>query len=451
MTLFEVLAVLITLTALIGFVNERYIGLPPTIGVLLGGLLVSLALVGLDQLGFTGEAWADQLLAEVNFDDLLMKGLLSFLLFAGALHINLNELMEHKWTILLLATLGVVLSTLLIGGVMYVVLQGLGLGIPLPYAMLFGALISPTDPIAVLGILKRVGAPRSLETLISGESLFNDGVGVVVFTMIAGLALGGPHADTSLGAGAALFGREAVGGVAYGLVIGYAAYQLLRRVDNYTVEILITLAVVTGGYALAGHLHTSGPIAVVVAGILIGNQGRHFAMSATTREHLDTFWLVVDETLNAILFVLIGLEVLVLDFADGFLAAALLAIPIVLAARGLSVGLPIGVLRLRARFIPYTIRMMTWGGLRGGIAVALALSLPASEARDLVVVMTYAVVIFSILVQGLTVGPLARRAVLATPPAPADPVAVFADEPPQPDVQPGTPEVRGDAARLDGH
>jgi CPA1 family monovalent cation:H+ antiporter len=306
-------------------------------------------------------------LTEVDFDSLLMGGLLSFLLFAGALHINVNELLQERWTILILATVGIVVSTFLIGTAVFWMLALLGIPIPYIYALLFGAVVSPTDPIAVLGLLKRANAPKSLEVLISGESLFNDGVGVVVFAIILSIAAGGGEiAAAEVGV---LFLEEAVGGVLYGLVLGWLAYALLRRVDNYTIEILITLAVVTGGYALAGRLHTSGPLAVVVAGIMIGNKGRLFAMSERTREHLDTFWLVVDETLNAILFVLIGLEVLILRVAPGYVVAGVLAIPI-----------------------------------------ALALSVPPSPQRDLLIVMTYAVVVFSILVQGLTVAPLARRA-----------------------------------------
>lgn len=408
MTLFEIFALLITLTALLGYLNERFVKLPTTIGVTLGGLVLSLALVGLNSFGYDAAGWAERVLTEVDFDSLLMGGLLSFLLFAGALHINVNELLQERWTILILATVGIVVSTFLIGTAVFWMLALLGIPIPYIYALLFGAVVSPTDPIAVLGLLKRANAPKSLEVLISGESLFNDGVGVVVFAIILSIAAGGGEiAAAEVGV---LFLEEAVGGVLYGLVLGWLAYALLRRVDNYTIEILITLAVVTGGYALAGRLHTSGPLAVVVAGIMIGNKGRLFAMSERTREHLDTFWLVVDETLNAILFVLIGLEVLILRVAPGYVVAGVLAIPIALAARAIAVGVPIGLLRLRREFIPYTIRIMTWGGLRGGIAIALALSVPPSPQRDLLIVMTYAVVVFSILVQGLTVAPLARRA-----------------------------------------
>ncbi len=408
MSLFEIIAVLITLTALLSYLNERLLRLPTPIGVTLGGLITSVALVALAETGLGVEIVAEQTLARIDFDTLVMQGLLSFLLFAGSLHVNLNELLYQRWAILILATFGVVLSTLLIGVGMWGVFGTLGLGVPLLYALLFGALISPTDPVAVLALLKRAGTPKELEALITGESLFNDGVGVVVFTIIAGLAVGGAEASAS--EAGILFLEEAVGGVVYGLVLGWLAYELLRRVDNYSVEILITLAVVTGGYALAGRLHTSGPLAMVVAGLLIGNQGRLFAMSEQTRGRLDTFWLVIDETLNAVLFMLIGLELLILDIEPGYVTAALIAIPLVLAVRWISVALPIGALRVRREFMAYTVRILTWGGLRGGIAIALALSLPASRERNLIVVVTYAIVVFSILVQGLTVERLTQRA-----------------------------------------
>ena len=293
---------------------------------------------------------------------------------------------------------------------MFFLLELLGFSVSYPYALLFGALISPTDPIAVISILKRAGVPEATETLITGESLFNDGVGVVVFSVLLGTAAAGEHGGGGLAGGLLLFVQEAVGGVVFGLVIGFIAYRLLKSIDDYAAEILITLAVVTGGYALAQSLHTSGPLAVVVAGLFIGNRGRLLAMSDTTREHLDTFWELIDEILNAVLFVLIGLELLVLDFRPSFLWAVLLAIPVVLGARLVSVNIPISLFRLRRTFHPYTVRLMVWGGLRGGISVALALSLPPSPERDLLIALTYGVVVFSVLVQGLTVGRMARRA-----------------------------------------
>ncbi len=282
----------------------------------------------------------------------------------------------------------------------------MGLDIPFIYCLVFGALISPTDPIAVLGILKQAEAPKTLATKITGESLFNDGVAVVVFLVVAGIAAGG--GEVTPGEVAMLFAQEAPGGVLFGLIAGGLAYWMLKSVDNYQVEVLITLALTTGGYALAEVLHLSAPIAIVVAGLLIGNHGRLLAMSTHTRQHLDTFWELVDEILNAVLFVLIGLEVLILALREEYLLAGLLAIPIVLLARFISVGLPIGLMRRFRRFSPNVVQILTWGGLRGGISVALALSLPASEIRDTLVVVTYSVVVFSILVQGLTIGRLVR-------------------------------------------
>ena len=268
------------------------------------------------------------------------------------------------------------------------------------------ALISPTDPIAVMGILRNAKAPKRLETMIIGESLFNDGVGVVVFTVVLGIAAAG-H-DVSMVEVGKLFAEEAVGGVILGLVLGAIAFWMLRQVDDYSVEVLITLALVMGGYSLALALHTSGPLAMVVAGLFIGNQGRRLAMSDSTREHLDTFWELVDEILNAVLFVLIGLEVLILAFTGTIFAAGVIAIPLVLACRFACVSLPVLVMRSRREFSPGVIRVLTWGGLRGGISVALALSIPAGPERDIILPVTYAVVVFSILVQGLTIGPLVR-------------------------------------------
>ena len=413
MSLFTVAAIVISLTALLSWVTERYSRLPHTIGVLLAALASSLVLIAFGAFGLGPERWADMLLAQVSFDVLLMKGMLSFLLFAGALHVNLGDLMQQKWSILLLATVGTVLSTFLVGSAFWWLLAALGWSIPYLYALIFGALISPTDPIAVLSVLKQIRIPKPMQALISGESLFNDGVGVVIFAVLLGLIDGGHEA--SAGGIAGLFLREAVGGVVVGLVVGLVAYEMLRRVDQYTVEVLITLAVVMGGYALAGGLHASGPLAVVVAGLLLGNHGRLLAMSERTRQQLDTFWEMMDEILNAVLFVLIGLEVLVLELSHDMVGLGLLAVPLVLAVRFLTVGATIGALRWGGvRLAPFTVRMLSWSGVRGGISIALALALPPSPARDLILVTTYVVVVFSIVVQGLSIRPLAQRAAEAS-------------------------------------
>jgi CPA1 family monovalent cation:H+ antiporter len=402
---FAAAAALITLTAVLAYANERLLKLPTPIGIMLGALIASLVSVAIAAGGL--DLGSARLLDTLSLNELLMKGMLSFLLFAGALHVDLADLNAQRWPILTLATVGVVLSTFFVALLTWSSASVAGLGLPFGAALLFGALISPTDPIAVIAILRHAHVPKEVETLITGESLFNDGVGVVVFTIV----LGAVHGAAS-GVGVTvlkLFLGEAVGGVAFGLLLGLVAYRMLKSVDNYTVEVLITLALVTGGYSLAQQLHTSGPIAMVVAGLLVGNQGRAFAMSERTRDHLDTFWEMTDEILNAVLFVLIGLEFLVIRFDPANLLAALAAIPLVLAARCGSVGLPVLAMRVVRRFPPYTVRVMTWGALRGGISVALALSLPAAPWRDTVVGLTYGVVVFSILVQGLTVGRVAGR------------------------------------------
>jgi len=407
MDIFDIAAILVTASALFSFINHRYIKLPTTIGLMLIALVVSLLLLAAGKLGLAHiQAHAQTLLASIDFNQTLMEGMLSFLLFAGALHINLANLARQKWIISSLATLGILTSTFLIGGASYYILAWLGIELPFIYCLLFGALISPTDPIAVLGILKTANAPKTLETKIAGESLFNDGMAVVVFIVLLGIAAGGEEVST--GQIALLFLEEAVGGVLFGLAIGWLAYLMLKQVDNYQVEILITLAVVMGGYSLASAIQVSGPIAVVVAGLLIGNHGRLLAMSDKSREHLDTFWELLDEILNAVLFVLIGLEVLVLTFTPSLFTAALALIPVVLAARMISVSIPIHLLSLRRAFSPGVIRILTWGGLRGGVSVALALALPVGEPREIILAITYVTVVFSITVQGLTIGRLVR-------------------------------------------
>ena len=406
MSLLDVIAVIISLTAVFSFVNHHTIKLPNTIGVMLISLVMSLLLLVVGSIFESVNQHALTLLNSIDFNRTLMDGMLSFLLFAGALHVNLDDLSKQKWVIAVLATLGVVTSTFIIGGFSWMLFDLLGVQISLGYCLLFGALISPTDPIAVLGILKKVGVPKSLETKITGESLFNDGVGVVVFLALFGIVTANQEIS---GSGIALlFAEEVIGGGIMGLLLGGLAYAMLRRVDNYQVEVLITLALVMGGYSLASSLHLSGPIVMVVGGLLIGNHGRRLAMSEKTREHLDTFWELVDEVLNAVLFVLIGLEVLILTSDITSWMAALVMIPLVLLARFVCVAVPVSVMKLRRTFSPNAIKIMTWGGLRGGISVALALSLPLGSERDTILIATYTVVIFSIVVQGLTIGRLVK-------------------------------------------
>lgn len=400
MALIHTLTILICLAALFSYVNHRLLKLPMTIGLMAVALAFSLILLVLGKLGLGIEAEAQRFMMGIDFNEALMHGMLGFLLFAGALHVKLDELLDLKWVVGTLAVAGTILSSVVIGLLGYVLFDWVGLPLPFLYCLLFGALISPTDPIAVMGVLRQARLPKALEMKIVGESLFNDGVGVVLFLVVLNLL---PKDTVHVTDVLVLFAEEALGGAALGVALGYLAYRMLRSVDNYQVEILITLALVMGSFGLADLLHTSGPIAVVVAGLVIGNYGRQWAMSETTREHLDNFWELLDELLNAVLFVLIGLEVLVLSFKQPYLLAGLVAIPMALAARWLSVVLQIRLFSFIREFTARTVTILTWGGLRGGISVALALSLPPSSSRDALVTITYAVVVFSILVQGLTI------------------------------------------------
>ncbi|MEZ6191121.1 MAG: sodium:proton antiporter [Phycisphaerales bacterium] len=461
MSFFQIIAVLLTLTALMAYLNHRVLKLPQTIGLMALALVFSFVLIGLSW-ALPGSGIGDRaraVLDQVDFDAALLNGMLGFLLFAGALHVDMARLWARKRPVALLATLGVVISTALVGVMTWGLFGVLGLEVKLIYCLLFGALISPTDPIAVLAILKTLGAPESLETKIAGESLFNDGVGVVVFLALMGVAgfdahasghgpptasihtvetlapasaeapghATGPakdshevveeleHVGVDLGEVSVLFAKETLGGAAFGLAIGFIAFLMLKSVDEYKVEVMITLAMVAGGYALASAWGVSGPIAMVVSGLLIGNHGRAEAMSDKTREHVDKFWELIDEILNAVLFVLIGLEVLVLTFDEINLEAGLVAIPLVLLARFVSVSVPMLALRHFHDVTPHAIKMLTWGGLRGGISVALALSLKESLGQadplsyQAILFMTYTVVVFSIIVQGLTIPGLLRR------------------------------------------
>ncbi len=411
-TAFDLVAVLLGLAALFGYINHKLLKLPHTIGLVVIALAVSLGALIADA---AVPAWGlgnsvRVMLGEIDFTEALMKGLLSFLLFAGALHVDLSALAERKWAIAAMSTVGVVMSTAIVGGGAFVIFQATGQTVPLAYCLVFGALISPTDPVAVMSILKKVAVPPSLEAKIAGESLFNDGVGVVVFAILAAIATGGTGgAEVSAGSVAVLFLAEAVGGALLGLATGCIAFYAMRSLDEHNIEVIITLALVTVTYAVAHRLHVSGLIAVVVAGLLIGNHGARLAMSDTTREHIHTFWSLADEILNSLLFMLIGFEVVAISGEPGVLIAALLTIPLVLIARLAAVAGPISILRLGQDFSKGAIPILTWGGLRGGISVALVLSLPPSAERELMLTACYAVVIFSIVIQGLTMERVARR------------------------------------------
>ncbi|AOU98124.1 sodium:proton antiporter [Acidihalobacter yilgarnensis] len=415
MSFFPLVSILITLAGVSSYINYRYIKLPTTIGVMLVALVASLALVLAGSYTESFREQAATLVSQVDFNQVVLHGMLAFLLFAGSIHVKLEDIGREWLPIALLAVFGTLISTCIVGGVTWLVLGWLGLGIPFLHALLFGALISPTDPIAVLGILKSAGAPRQLEVQVAGESLFNDGLGVVVFLILLELARSGGAAvsgatplSIELGSVGILLVKEVGGALVLAMAAGYITYQMLKRVDNYQVEVLLTLSLAMGLYALADALHLSAPIAVVVAGLFIGNRGRTFAMTEKTREHVDTFWELIDEVINVVLFLLIGLELLVLPIQHEWLMAGALAIPIVLAARWLTVTgimLPLSWVTSQSKG---AIQVLTWGGLRGAISVAMALSLPAGDSRSLVLTLTYFVVVFSILVQGMTVGRVIR-------------------------------------------
>lgn len=412
LTSIQTVALLLSITAAFAWFNSTFIRLPNTIGLLVMGLMASLVLVSLEFM-FPETALFHEVSASVrriNFSEALLDGMLAFLLFAGALHVDFSKLRRRSLVVGCMATFGVVLSTMIVAGAAWWFSRLLDMPLSFAWALVFGALISPTDPVAVLSTLRDVDMPETLEVDMSGESLFNDGVGVVLFSILLAAALGSQDgSEIEVGHVAGRFLVEALGGAAVGFVAGYVAYRAMRMIDDYGVEVLISLALVTGSYVLASSVHISGPIAVVVAGLLIGNRGTSKAMSETTRRYLYAFWTLVDEILNSVLFLLIGLEVLVLQFDAKYLQFAAVAIPVVLVARLLAVAIPVSVLQTVTSFVRGTIPILSWGGIRGGISIALALSLPDVPERTTILAATYAVAVFSIVVQGLTLSPLARR------------------------------------------
>ncbi len=406
----DLIAILLVLTAAFGWTNHRYIHLPHTIGLMVMGLVASFVLIGIEFLFPNVLVYQDiaGLMRRVDFQKTVLDGMLAFLLFAGALHVDLSVLRRRAWVVGTMATVGIVISIATVAIGFWLVAKALGLPVPFAWALVFGALISPTDPIAVMSTLKVVQVPESLEVDMTGESLFNDGVGVVIFTVLVAAATGVGGTIDPVHIAELLF-IEALGGAALGLATGYLAYRAMRSIDDYTIEVLLSLALVAGTYTLAGKLHMSGPIAVVVAGLLIGNRGRDDALSDETQRYLFGFWTVIDEILNSILFLLIGLEVLVLRIDPSFGWLAAVSIPLVLFARLLAVAMPVLALGVKHSFVKGTIPVLTWGGLRGGISIALALSLPEFAEKSALLVATYAVVLFTIIVQGLSLRAVVER------------------------------------------
>lgn len=419
----DIPAILLILATIFGAINYKFVKLPHTIGLMMVALVASLSLVALDltfpSLGMS--ILVNEFLGNIDFNVTLMQGMLSFLLFAGALHVDLDQLLENKWTILTFASIGVLVSSFVIGGGFWLISGAVGLSLPFLVCLLLGVMVSPTDPVAVLGVLKTLQVPSPLKAKIAGESLFNDGVAVVLFSVLVSLVFGnggeeGLETSFQLTSVIWLLTKEALGGLFLGLISGFIAFWLLRQIDDYVLEVLITLALVTGAYSIALHLHLSGPIAMVIAGLLIGNQGTSLAMSETTRMHVETFWELVDEILNSVLFLLIGLKIVFLlqhssyDIAYPLLIGLFIAITLLsLFARFLAIAVPVQIKSLNSEVNPGTVPILTWAGIRGGVSVALALSLPSSSESELLLFVTYLVVLFSVAIQGLTIENVIKR------------------------------------------
>jgi CPA1 family monovalent cation:H+ antiporter len=414
MDFFTIITLLVVLSAVFGYINTRFLKLPQTIGLMSMALIFSLLMLGINYINPALFHFAEDIVNSIDFSEVLMDVMLSFLLFAGALHTDLTLLKEHKKSILSFALAGVLLSTFLIGGMLYLLLLALDFPVGFIYCLLFGALISPTDPIAVLGILTKSNVPKKLEINIVGESLFNDGIGVVIFISVLQFIRGGDQ-GFSTSETVLLLLQETGGGILFGLLIGYIMFRLMRSIDDYQTEVVITLAGVMGGNVLAHYLHISAPLAMVLAGLFIGSRGKLHAMSETTELYVGKFWELIDVLMNAILFVLIGLRLMVLNYNQQFLIIGLIAIPMILVARYISLRLPLLAWGRNIEFDRKSVLLMTWGGLRGGLSIAMALSLTRTEPKEMIVYITYVVVLFSIIVQGLSIGKLANRIYAAAP------------------------------------
>ena len=409
MELYYSFSVLIVLAALFSYANLRFLKLPGTIGIMIIAMLVSVAIRLLGDSYFP-DATKDmfQLFNSLDFNEILMGAMLNFLLFAGAMHVNILDLKNLRWTIATYATISVVLSAFIISAILYYIAPYFGIQIPYIYCLLFGTLISPTDPIVVLGILKQAKVPKIIETKITGESLFNDGVAVVMFAVVLQIATN-PSFDADFASVSKLFLMEAGGGILLGLLLGFTASRSMKKIDDYKVSALITLSIVMGGFLIAKELHVSSPLAMVIAGLIIGNYGKKFAMSKTTQDYLNKFWELIDEIMNAILFLFIGFELLLIDDLMDQILLGIVTIFIVLLSRTLSIVIPARTILRKNTFSKGSLIVLVWGGIRGGVSIALVLSMPNSEWKDLLLEITYIVVLFSIVIQGLTVGKVANR------------------------------------------
>ncbi|SHH04525.1 sodium/proton antiporter, CPA1 family [Chryseobacterium oranimense] len=413
MELYYSFSALIVLASIFAYLNYRFLKLPSTIGIMVIAIVVSIFLVMFGETVLPKTfGHLNNLMNGIDFTEVLMGAMLNFLLFAGGIHINIDDLKEQFRPVLIFSTAGVVISTFVVGFGMFYLLPFLGIHLPFIYCLVFGALISPTDPVAVLSILKQANVSKSLETKVAGESLFNDGMAVVVFTVVMQLAIG-KEVDLGVESIGLLLMKEAGGGILLGVLLGWITSRLMREVDDYIISVLVTLSVVMGGYLIARQMHISGPLTMVAAGLFMGNFNVRFKMKSITQDYLIKFWELIDEILNAVLFLFIGFELLMIKDLRFFMIPGLLAIAVVLIARFISIWIPTKFMSLRTRFSPQTVKVLVWGGIRGGVSIALAMSIPKSEYSEIILSITYCVVVFSIIVQGLTIAKVANPKAIA--------------------------------------